>query len=531
MRQSKRKSVPVALLGMLLLPTCWVSLAGAAGPPLPTADQVKVYDRPSDDGSGIIVEWPKPEQPTEGLVYVIEIATSNEAFKDEVADGAASDDASFQTILVVPSPNRLKSASEIEQYLGYASDGGSTYVSVITPWDHFTLPELTFPERLAELHRRGELTDKELARAYVALAFRDRDSTDPAKADYLTESMRLLLAEMEPQGRLSQKELDWLGRLEAHMSKRFTTFNKPIIAGINAQEYHIRFGIELDGQRSYVQGDAGKAAIFDVQATTDLYKRPKTNNLLFCLLFCAAVVVFLYVAKRNPNLFIRKIAGLDAIEEAIGRATEMGKSVYFVHGLTGMESMGAIAAVTVLGRVASRVASYDTKLRVMNCNPIVTAISQEVVQQAYIEAGRPDAYDPDDVSMVAANQFSYAAAVSAMMVREKPAAVFLMGSFMAESLLLAETGASTGAIQVAGTDSDSQLPFFVTACDYTLIGEELYAASAYLSREPRMLGSLRGQDVGKAFLMLTMILGTIFLTIGVALGWNVEWFTSLFKAF
>jgi len=120
--------------------------------------------------------------------------------------------------------------------------------------------------------------------------------------------------------------------------------------------------------------------------------------------------------------------------------------------------------------------------------------------------------------------------VSGLMVREQPAAVFLLGYFYAESLLLAETGASTGAIQVAGTDAYTQLPFFVTTCDYTLIGEELYAASAYLSREPRMLGSLRGQDVGKVFLMLAMVGGTIAMSIGRWLAADLSLLRSIFEA-
>jgi hypothetical protein len=111
------------------------------------------------------------------------------------------------------------------------------------------------------------------------------------------------------------------------------------------------------------------------------------------------------------------------------------------------------------------------------------------------------------------------------MTREHPGAIFLMGYFYAESLLLAETGAATGAIQIAGTDSYTQLPFFVTTCDYTLMGEELYAASAYLSREPRLLGSLRGQDIGKAFLMLILIAGAMLAT------FDLPWIKNLFRAF
>jgi hypothetical protein len=84
------------------------------------------------------------------------------------------------------------------------------------------------------------------------------------------------------------------------------------------------------------------------------------------------------------------------------------------------------------------------------------------------------------------------------MVRERPAACFYMGCFFAESLIFAETGNSIGAIQIAGTAESAQLPFFVAACDYTLIGEEFFAASAYLSGEPLQIGSLRGQDMCKA---------------------------------
>ncbi|MBM4079708.1 MAG: hypothetical protein FJ278_08410 [Planctomycetes bacterium] len=152
-------------------------------------------------------------------------------------------------------------------------------------------------------------------------------------------------------------------------------------------------------------------------------------------------------------------------------------------------------------------------------------MSQEVVKQAYIEAGRPDSYNEDNIFLAATEQFPYVAAVGGTMVRERPAANVFMGVFFAESLLLAETGASTGAIQLAGTDSYTQLPFFITTCDYTLIGEELYAASAYLSREPLLLGTLRGQDVGKAFLILLLVLGTLLATLG------YPQLAQLFKAF
>ena len=222
---------------------------------------------------------------------------------------------------------------------------------------------------------------------------------------------------------------------------------------------------------------------------------------------------YIGIARRR-ELKIRRIAGLEALDEALGRATEMGKPVLFIHGLRGMDSISTIAAVNILGRVARRTAEYDTALRVVAPDPVVMSVSQETVKASYVEAGRPDAFNPDHVFIAGTEQFSYAAAVEGIMVRDRPAAHIMMGYFYAESLLLAETGSTTGAIQIAGTDAFTQLPFFITTCDYTLLGEELYAASAYLSGEPRMLGSLKGQDAGKALILAALVLGAVLATLG-----------------
>ena len=140
--------------------------------------------------------------------------------------------------------------------------------------------------------------------------------------------------------------------------------------------------------------------------------------------------------------------------------------------------------------------------------------ARETVQAAYFGAGRPDAYNEDNIYYLTDEQFGYVAGVTGTMVRDKPAACFYMGAFFAESLILAETGNSIGAIQVAGTALPSQLPFFVAACDYTLIGEEFFAASAYLSGEEHQLGSLKGQDVGKMIGGLLIIVGCLSATMG-----------------
>lgn len=254
------------------------------------------------------------------------------------------------------------------------------------------------------------------------------------------------------------------------------------------------------------------------------YNSGRTINLIFVLLFGASLLIFVNLARKGANLYVRPLAGIEAVDEAIGRATEMGKPILYVLGLGTAADVATIASFTILGRVAKKVAEYQTQLIVPTYDPIVMSVAQEVVKSSYMDAGRPDEYNEDIVFFVTQLQFAYVAAVNGIMLRELPATNVYMGKFYAESLLMAETGAVAGSIQIAGTDEIAQIPFFIVACDYTLIGEELYAASAYLGREPILLGSLKAQDWAKAAILILAIVGM--------LAAHFEWghtFTHLFE--
>ena len=241
----------------------------------------------------------------------------------------------------------------------------------------------------------------------------------------------------------------------------------------------------------------------------------RVNMLVFLVFFFTVIVIYIERAKVGKSLFIRRIAGLDAIEEAVGRATEMGKPVLYISGIEDVDNIQTVASMIILGNVAKMVAGYDTPLYVPICQPFVVPIAEERVKEGYAAAGKPEAYNRDNVRYISSEQFAYAAGVNGIMMREKPAANLLFGSFYAESLLMAETGLATGAIQVAGTANIHQLPFFVVACDYTIIGEELFATSAYLSKEPKLLGSLKGSDLAKAIIMVILALGATLDTLGI----------------
>ena len=239
---------------------------------------------------------------------------------------------------------------------------------------------------------------------------------------------------------------------------------------------------------------------------------------IFAIMFCCVIECFIQKAKTGEEIYMRPIAAIQAMEEAVGRATEMGTSVLFVPGIASLDEIDTLAGLTILGHVSSMTAEYESSLHVPVAVPIVMEAAKETCKESYLKKGRPDLYRDDMVHYVTDDQFAYAAGVNGIMLREKPAAVFLQGKFYAESLILAETGNSIGAIQIAGTGSSAQIPFFVTACDYTLIGEEFYAASAYLSGSPEMLGSIKGQDYIKVICII-MLVFVIVCSIFDGLGW------------
>jgi len=243
------------------------------------------------------------------------------------------------------------------------------------------------------------------------------------------------------------------------------------------------------------------------------FNSKKTALFVWIVFIGAAVTVSVWLAKSGRPIKIRRIAALEAVDNAVGRATEMGRSILFVPGIQDMDNIQTVAGLTMLGRVAKTAAEYDATIEVPTCRSLVMEAARDTVRASYLSAGRADGFSADRITYITDDQFGYVAHVVGNMVREKPATCFYMGCFFAESLIFSETGNAIGAIQIAGTAESSQLPFFVAACDYTLIGEEFFAASAYLSGEPAQLGTLRGQDVGKFAVGVLIVLGVLASTI------------------
>ncbi len=235
-------------------------------------------------------------------------------------------------------------------------------------------------------------------------------------------------------------------------------------------------------------------------------------------LFLSAVLYWCYQkVKSGTKPYFRQLPALAGLEEAVGRAAEMGRPVHFTPGSDGFDtgrSGMTLAGTICLSHVAKLCAEYDVRLLVSNRRAEVQPLTEEIVKQAFLSQGKSENYRPTDIRFFSDDQFAYASGVVGLISAEKTASNIMLGGFYAESLMFAEAGATYGNVQIAGTANTAQIPFFVTTCDYVLIGEELFAAAAVLSEDPAQVSTLMMQDIVRVVIVCLITIGAIGATFG-----------------
>jgi len=252
------------------------------------------------------------------------------------------------------------------------------------------------------------------------------------------------------------------------------------------------------------------------------------------IFFVSYICMMLYFVNRSrkglPMPKIRRLPGLDAIDEVIGRGTEMGRPISYIPGTGGLTAP-TFAGLGILSSVSKSIAKYDARMVVYTGNVQVFPIAQSTVRQSYSEIGKSDSFREEDVMFLTNDDFGFTTAVSGAILRENISGQLMMGPFGGESLRFSEIGNWVGAIQVAGTPDLLQIPFFITACDYTLIGEELYAASAYLTHDAPKTATIIVQDRARVFVFCLMVLGVISVTIASVTGSPTHFIAELLRLY
>jgi len=242
---------------------------------------------------------------------------------------------------------------------------------------------------------------------------------------------------------------------------------------------------------------------------------------MFGLLLTIVYAVILYIAiqraEKGVTPFIRKIPALDAIEEAVGRSVELGKPTFFTIGgasMGGTWTGGTLAAISMARYTADICSRKGSKMWTGTSIIDQVPLIDEAMRIGFLEGGDPEAYNYETDIKWFPNQMAYIAGCAGLYARSPPASQILLGSYMAECLAMCEVARRGGAFLIGGTDYRPYMPYMIAICDYALIGEEIFIASAYVSEDLALKNTIWAEDIAKAVMIVLTVIGALSNVIG-----------------
>ncbi len=225
------------------------------------------------------------------------------------------------------------------------------------------------------------------------------------------------------------------------------------------------------------------------------------------------IMLVLRVAMRRGQVpQLRPLPAFDALSGQIGRGIETGRAAHIsigVGGMVGEETLVTLAGAAVVDSLAQEAA--DT-----GASPIVTAadgaallVAQDMLRRPYTRRGDLSGYDPLNAQLLGLQPFQYAAGAMELLAHSQPVSNAMIGSFGPEVGLIAEEGAKRGLTQVAGSTDARALAVLQPSVVHLLVGEEVFAAGAYLDRRPGHIARLGTQDVARFILILVIGLAAL----------------------
>jgi hypothetical protein len=231
----------------------------------------------------------------------------------------------------------------------------------------------------------------------------------------------------------------------------------------------------------------------------------------------AVILIVLSLMGRRAQRSLREIPALTSLYRAIGLSVEDGSRLHVSLGFGGLltpRGGSALAALSALRHIAERTSVGDRPPVATSGDPTIALLSQDTLQTGYAAAGAEELYVPTTGRLTGASQFSFAAGALPVISNENVSANVMLGHFGAEAGLLTDAAERNNIVTIGASDSLSAQSILFAASQQPLIGEELYAVSAYLSNDPVHTASLTVQDILRWLLILFLLGGAILKLVG-----------------
>jgi len=241
-------------------------------------------------------------------------------------------------------------------------------------------------------------------------------------------------------------------------------------------------------------------------------------GLIFVLIFLGLLVFFLVYERAGKGRLLRPIGAFERFKREIGLAVEAGKRLHVTLGrgsLTGEQAGSALVGLQVLERISRTASISDRPPVATSADGSLTILSQDTERSVFREMGYEGQYDPTAGRLSGLTPFAYAAGTMPVIFDEQVAATILAGHFGSEAALITDAADHSGSLTLAGSDNLNAQALLYAASDEPLIGEELYAAGAYLKAGAAHQASLRAQDVMRWLLVLAILAGAALKLVGI----------------
>ena len=228
------------------------------------------------------------------------------------------------------------------------------------------------------------------------------------------------------------------------------------------------------------------------------------------LVFAAILLLVLTFWRRRSPASLRVIDAYERLNRSVGLAVENGTRLHISLGrgnLFTARGGSALAGLSMLRRLAERTSVSDRPPVVTSGDASLAILSQDTLQSGYRAAGAEEQYRFSTGRLTGLTPFSYAAGAIPTIHDENVSANVIMGDFGTESALLAEASDRENTNLIAASDNLSAQSVFYASSQEPLIGEELFAAGAYVGAGASHDASLNVQDILRWLIILAIILG------------------------
>jgi hypothetical protein len=235
-------------------------------------------------------------------------------------------------------------------------------------------------------------------------------------------------------------------------------------------------------------------------------------GLVFVIAFCALIIIFTIIGRRRPKPNLREIRAFARVGNAIGKAVEAGKRLHISIGwgkISGLQGGSSLIGLSVLERISRTASISDRPPIATSGNGSLTIMSQDTLRGTLHEINADSQYDPDSGRVTGLTPYSYAAGTIPVIYDDQVSTTIIAGHFGSEVALITDASERINALSLAGSDDISAQAVLYATADEPLIGEEIFAAGAYLKAGPVHAASLHAQDVFRWVLSGIILVGAL----------------------